>query len=723
MRKYLKSLSIKFKLLIFSLCIALLPLVVITSINHLNARSTLTQQTLNWLTTTAESRRHLILSLLEAKKGLTIEASTDEHIEESLETIIYGEHFTRDAVDTLNSHIMEEMEVFKDILETNILDVYGTVVTSSNKTLVGKNIPDQKEVIAQALGKKRAEACLCQPRFIPRLNAYCLLISSPIFSKNTHKVIGVFVNTYDVDILNLITANRLWMWETDETYLVNREGLMLTKSRFVDNAPLKQAVDTEPINKIAESGEDMKGIYLGYRGTPVVGVSLYMPEYSWTLLTEIDTAEAFASLRMRSITATVVGLIAAVVVAGMVVIFAISTAGPINKLKVATEKFMAGDLGYRVRVSGGDEIGGLAHSFNAMADKLGETIAKQKQAEEALKCAAEEKDENIKDLRGLIEFSILVREETREKDLINHATHVLKERFSMDVIAVLMLDKQRNVLAMSNICPPMSAEKLLAPEVFLDPSLCYALRTGKKFVVKDIHKDLPCHWLQYKVDEGGYVCTPLVAGGNTIGTVLMIKKKDFWEDRKLELMSAYIGLMAAAIRSVRFMAATRRTAITDALTGIYNRRFFDEVLDKQMALASRRNEPLSTLLVDLDHFKDFNDTYGHMTGDRVLQQVASVLKASLRLSDVLTRYGGEEFAIIMPMTDIADAIKKANKIRLCVESEDFANIVTGKTFKITISIGVATFPEHGGKPETLMNTADRALYKAKRGGRNRAETP
>lgn len=338
--------------------------------------------------------------------------------------------------------------------------------------------------------------------------------------------------------------------------------------------------------------------------------------------------------------------------------------------------------------------------------------------------AVEEKDRNINKLNGLMGFSILLKDEIWEKDLINHATDVLRERFNPDVVAVLTLNSQRNLLEVSSIFPPQQEVELFRPEVSIEPTLCYTIRTGKDFIAEDIKADLSCDCLQYKMDEGGYVSIPLTASGTAMGMVLMIKKeKGFWDSDKRSLFSAYVGLMATAIHGVRLMETTKHSAVIDSLTGLYNRRFFDEMLGKQMALANRREEPLSLLIADLDNFKDFNDTYGHIAGDRVLQQVASIMKDSIRSSDILARYGGEEFAIIMPTTDMTNATEKAEEIRQHVESNNFDNIVAGKTFKITISIGVASSPEHGTEYDTLAGAADKALYKAKNGGRNRVETP
>ena len=173
----------------------------------------------------------------------------------------------------------------------------------------------------------------------------------------------------------------------------------------------------------------------------------------------------------------------------------------------------------------------------------------------------------------------------------------------------------------------------------------------------------------------------------------MIKKeKGYWDNAETHrLISAYIGLMANAIHRVRLTNITKLAAITDALTGVYNRRYFDDMLEKFTALTKRYNEPLSILIADIDHFKSINDTYGHIAGDLVLQQVTKNISDTLRKSDILTRYGGEEFAIILPATNMASALEKAKRIRQQVESAGFDGIVTGKPLKVTISIGVANF--------------------------------
>lgn len=165
------------------------------------------------------------------------------------------------------------------------------------------------------------------------------------------------------------------------------------------------------------------------------------------------------------------------------------------------------------------------------------------------------------------------------------------------------------------------------------------------------------------------------------------------------------------------IAKLERDAIEDPLTGTYNRRYLDSKLVEEVARATRLNVPLSAVLIDLDHFKHVNDTYGHDVGDMVLRHVCKLIMASVRPNDTVIRYGGEEFVVIAPNCDTDDAARLGERMRQTI-AESALSLPDGQDLAITASLGVSSLPSTGSG-DAMLRAADQALYSAKRGGRNR----
>jgi len=163
----------------------------------------------------------------------------------------------------------------------------------------------------------------------------------------------------------------------------------------------------------------------------------------------------------------------------------------------------------------------------------------------------------------------------------------------------------------------------------------------------------------------------------------------------------------------------RQEAIRDSLTGLFNRRFLDATLPIELARLKRANIPLTILMLDIDHFKNINDTYGHQVGDAVLQSVGNALKTSVRAGDIVCRYGGEEFILIFPGMNAADGRTRAEKLRVMIASQTVSE--RDQLISVTISIGGSVFPNDGNSSDELISVADLALYRAKQNGRNRVE--
>jgi len=208
------------------------------------------------------------------------------------------------------------------------------------------------------------------------------------------------------------------------------------------------------------------------------------------------------------------------------------------------------------------------------------------------------------------------------------------------------------------------------------------------------------------------LCVPLLAADDAIGVINITNKNNgqVFNQDDLAMISMLANQAAVAINKTQFY----EMAITDELTKLYIRRYFNLKIRKEVSRALRYDLHLSLAMIDIDHFKIINDTFGHPTGDLVLKEVARLIKTSVRTVDICSRYGGEEFAVILPETDINGAFKMAERLRLAVASGKFPRI----TQQVTISIGLASFPHDGKTYAELISAADKALYEAKRLGRN-----
>ena len=186
----------------------------------------------------------------------------------------------------------------------------------------------------------------------------------------------------------------------------------------------------------------------------------------------------------------------------------------------------------------------------------------------------------------------------------------------------------------------------------------------------------------------------------------------------IAIMAAFaLSFLAKYLMKARDFEYQYKLATIDGLTELYNHRYFQDTLRKQIDIARRYNQSFSLIIVDIDFFKKFNDTYGHQAGDAVLRQVAQTLKKNSRTTDYVCRYGGEEMSIILPNTDAEEALNNANRICKAVAEKPF-HLTPVDTANVTISLGVATFPDNAQTPQDLIEWADKGLYYAKEHGRN-----
>ncbi|MGQ9922181.1 MAG: sensor domain-containing diguanylate cyclase, partial [Desulfobacca sp.] len=271
--------------------------------------------------------------------------------------------------------------------------------------------------------------------------------------------------------------------------------------------------------------------------------------------------------------------------------------------------------------------------------------------------------------------------------------------------------------------------ELQAGEAIFTPRDCWALRQGRPYASGASPGNVVrprCHHLDKSL-AGDFFCVPLTAQNETLGLLYLEKIRTGAADSSGEngiatspgeLAQTLAEHISLSLANLKLRETLRHQAIRDSLTGLFNRRYLTETLEREIARAERRDSGLGVIMLDVDHFKRFNDTYGHEAGDRLLAILGRYLQNITRAEDIACRYGGEEFTLILPEITVATLLERAEEIR--AGAKELEVLHHGKLLgEITISLGVSYFPQHGKDGQTLLQAADAALYQAKRAGRNR----
>lgn len=245
------------------------------------------------------------------------------------------------------------------------------------------------------------------------------------------------------------------------------------------------------------------------------------------------------------------------------------------------------------------------------------------------------------------------------------------------------------------------------------PESCCAFRLSHAYSYPQESFTLACrHFVAQNPDV--YFCMPLVAQGETIGLIHLQTSSTLHP--RIQSLHLLADQAAMAIANLRLRDQLRNQSLKDPLTGLFNRRYLDSVLTREVDRALRQKKCLGSLMVDIDHFKSINDRFGHEVGDQVIKRIGEALQSFFRDSDVVCRFGGEEFAVLLTDTSTEGAIARADTFRAEVAQMTWL-ILPGQ--RVTISMGLALCPDHGQSPDQLMRAADKALYEAKGSGRNR----
>jgi diguanylate cyclase (GGDEF)-like protein len=398
---------------------------------------------------------------------------------------------------------------------------------------------------------------------------------------------------------------------------------------------------------------------------------------------------------------------------------------PVKRLTNAARRLRAGELGARTGLPHGDgEFGHLARAFDGMAASI--------QSEEAALAGmmTQKQEANEKLVAGIGELERLNREITQ----LGHMSHLLqacqnveeacaaimqsgKILFPTEVAVLYLMRSSRDYLEYKTGWGG-TGEK----ETIIAPESCWALRGGQVYRFERSDDGLPCEHVSVESTANPYICVPLIAQSDILG-LLHIRFPALGArtiDSRLQLAATFADQAGLTLANLKLREVLKQQSVRDPLTGLYNRRFLEESLARELARAQRTKSPLALIMADVDHFKRFNDTYGHDAGDVVLREVAQVLKSQLRPSDIACRFGGEEFTLILPESRLGGAREKVESLRQAIAAM-VLNHGGHSLGTVTMSFGLAIFPQHGGDSSALLHAADVALYQAKRNGRNRVE--
>ncbi len=272
----------------------------------------------------------------------------------------------------------------------------------------------------------------------------------------------------------------------------------------------------------------------------------------------------------------------------------------------------------------------------------------------------------------------------------------------------------------NDVLEPLASWGAEATARAISPEDCWALRLGRPHDHL-AETDLCCQHLLTE-HRRIHLCIPMVTQGAVLGlmSVTVDRLPDDNVEMHRELVTVLAEQVSLALSNVRLREALREQSIIDPLTGLYNRRFMEETLKRELARAQRSQQPLSVIMFDIDHFKRVNDTFGHGAGDAVLGSVAAAAKATIRSADTICRYGGEEMIVLMPACAEAMAAERAEMIRQAIQNlriEHDGRVIP----QVTASFGVASHPTFGPDGRALVSAADAALYLAKQHGRNNVQ--
>ncbi len=375
-------------------------------------------------------------------------------------------------------------------------------------------------------------------------------------------------------------------------------------------------------------------------------------------------------------------------------------------------------FGYLISINLVRPINSIAANFRAFTTKMDFAKEISISSKDELGTLANEYNKFIEELEGLTNFKKVIEEDETVEDVYNRLGEIITGNYGLPKCTMYEISTYKNNIKTVFPKDVDVSEINCKADILINCDLCRAKRTGH-IISSEEHPDI-CKYAKIKENEI-YICHPIFISGKVGGVIQLIldKSEVTKAEVKQRILKArqYIREAQPVLEAKRVMRAFKETSIRDGLTDIYNRRFLEETSESLVAGIQRRNTTLGILMCDLDFFKEVNDKYGHDNGDKVLKITADIIKKSVRNSDLIIRFGGEEFLVLLIDIQPDMSVEIAKKIKANMEQTKIS--IAGVTITKTISIGVSELPKDTQGFWEAIKFADVALYKAKETGRNR----
>lgn len=424
----------------------------------------------------------------------------------------------------------------------------------------------------------------------------------------------------------------------------------------------------------------------------------------WAVSVEQEVGEVLVPIQRLRQTYFFLGLAAVVITLGLVWIATRRVVQPVREVSAAARRIAHGELGAAIGPQGEGEVGELVRAFDDMRVSLAAWRAVMKL--------------HTRDLSVLRQSALACAEASDADELATRVTDSLVTALEPRSVGFLFFGQEQKRLHFHPSYHGVAPEILTRTFGLGEGISGTVAQTGKPLLIPNLQTDPHCTGVQPA--HGAALCVPVRNGGRVAGVIKMENAQPGAFSRSdLHLVSALAIHVGIALENIHLYQEMRRQAITDGLTGLFNNRYFYQEMERELMRGRRYGHSCSLLILDLDDFKKYNDRYGHLAGDDLLRKLGDLMRSLTRQVDTVARYGGEEFTVILPETDNTDAIATAERLRETIRSHEFVIRATRRLTQVTVSIGVATYPEHAHNVEGLVHAADLALLKAKEVGKDR----